>query len=127
MKTKFTNQPWKKEVRTSKRDRSRIVVAIPTQPQETELVFGFLGSDDCAGESCCKVEEHANALLAASSPDMALQLISIREHMASCLLLGEKMSLGDMKAFFGSIGDVLGMAGINDEEQTTNTPEAGEK
>jgi hypothetical protein len=71
---KGTPGPWLKDVRTSRRGSPRIVAIIPKKygerVLETELVTGYISDDDCGVETCCMVEEHSNARLIASAPDL---------------------------------------------------------
>jgi hypothetical protein len=73
-KFKGTPGPWKKDVRTNKRNHTSIVSIIPKKYGErvieTVLTTGYIGEDDCIVAKCCKTEEHANASLIAAAPDL---------------------------------------------------------
>lgn len=66
---KGTPGPWIKEVR-----KSKIVAILPQKYGqrviETVLQTGYISSDDCGNPVCCCVEEHANAQLIATAPDL---------------------------------------------------------
>jgi iron only hydrogenase large subunit-like protein len=61
---------WEKYI-TKKKD---IVVKIGVNKQ---LTLGHIYDDDCDIPSCCKTEEHANALLISKAPEMLEMLKSI--------------------------------------------------
>lgn len=73
---KGTPGPWEKHVR-----KGRIHAVIPKyygeRRLETVLHLGTIHDDDCGVETCCCVEEHANARLIAAAPELldALKLI----------------------------------------------------
>ena len=64
---KGTKGKWEKHI-TKKND---IVVKIGVNKQ---LTLGHIYDDDCDIPSCCKIEEHANALLISKAPEMLAML-----------------------------------------------------
>jgi hypothetical protein len=46
---------------------------------ETELITGYINDDDCCVATCCKVEEHANAKLISTAPDLLDVCLKIQE------------------------------------------------
>jgi len=78
---KGTPGPWLKETRTSKRSSTRICAIIPKRYGERvierELILGHISDDDCGIETCCCIEEHSNAKLIASAPELLEALNAI--------------------------------------------------
>ena len=53
-------------------------------PNGNFLHLGYISSDDCGLPTCCKTEEHANAKLIASAPELLEALIEMREYYVYC-------------------------------------------
>jgi hypothetical protein len=61
---KGTKEPWVYEVTK----KNKIVVKIGLKGNFIQL--GTIYDDDCNNAKCCKIEEHANALLISKAPEM---------------------------------------------------------
>lgn len=66
---KGTKGKWKYNVKYGK-NSARIVVDIPQHNHINEIILGRIYDDDCTVSTCCKSEEHANALLISKAPEM---------------------------------------------------------
>lgn len=79
MQFKGTPGPWIKKVT----NKGGIVAIIPTihgeRTIETILHVGKIYEDDCGNELCCRVEEHSNARLIATSPELLDVCIKLME------------------------------------------------
>jgi biotin carboxylase len=73
---KGTKGKWEKYI-TKKND---IVVKIGVNKQ---LTLGHIYDDDCDIPSCCKIEEHANALLISKAPEMLAMLEKASDALTS--------------------------------------------
>lgn len=79
---------WKYEVKYGK-NKPRITVQIPgNEYGNQELILGTISEDDCAVETCCCTEEHANALLISKAPIMLAELIECKKRFEALRNMG---------------------------------------
>ena len=67
---KGKKENWVKSVTA----KNKIIVSIGSR---RDIELGTIYYDDCDVASCCKTEEHANALLISKAPEMLQDLIDI--------------------------------------------------
>jgi len=80
MEFKGTKGKWRYEVKFGK-NRPRITVQIPVRDDwDREIILGTISDDECTVNSCCCVEEHANALLISKAPEMLDMLIKMKNN-----------------------------------------------
>lgn len=71
MEFKGTKSKWEYKVKHRGSCKPALIqVIIPTTYYQQVLEVGTISSDDCTVPTCCKTEEHANALLISKAPEM---------------------------------------------------------
>jgi hypothetical protein len=81
---KGTKEPWVYEVTK----KNKIVVKIGLKGNFIQL--GTIYDDDCNNAKCCKIEEHANALLISKAPEM-LEMLKIYQQLTDSKQIYEEI------------------------------------
>lgn len=88
---KGTPGPWQKVIDKQRHITVRAGKKYPNRDlYELNVKLGTIYEDDCGNPQCCNSEEHANATLIASAPDLLEVMIKTREWLVKSGLVNHE-------------------------------------